>query len=979
MKKLLQGIIILMLCLVPLFVAEAEIDASWHEVSAGSAHFLYSDSLLMTSPNQLDGDLAKISAALSTVAYSEGSVTSALSQMGCESSHIMTDYSTYSMADPHHVAYAIGHKVSGEYNIYFVAVRGTHTAYEWESNSVFTSDNGYHRGFYEAETSVMNALNSEMNKYGRSNCIFLITGHSRGAAVANIMAGLLTANGAGRVFGYTFACPNVYYGSAPSYGNIYNFNFENDFVPRVPPASWGFSRYGIDKSKNAQNIVSDVYTKSEINDIVDAFTVASMGTLHQQLIFTMFSWGMAGGKSADFETFLSTIVDDASVYKSIFFKGAGIITDSLINNFLSMLDFWDNHSQEMLAITTTQAWENYRKADENKDFFALFDDFAGEKVTSYEQLETLIPLIRKSYVATGNIGSITSTLNLFFDFGYNMVPKLKSEFKKIGNAHAIGNYLIWMNKTYYGYEGYKGEKNLTGTLDIGVKTISPKCFSGATGTFVLKLDNVQAFGNDAFSNCEGLAELDISDPSKFFSPNAFKNFIGLQELKIAADHKYVFSETFTGCTSLKKITYTAGESGIMADRKSDSKPPEYDARKSLETIEFEEGVVHITTYIGGTANYSSDESNYMTALTSIVLPSTLESIGDYAFRCCTNLSEFALPENLVSIGVYAFSQCIGPEELNVPDSMTTIGQSAFYNCDGITRLNILNSNVTIAAYAFSDCDGITELVIPDTVVSIGWQAFSNCKGLQSIKVRADHGYIFNETFTGCMSLKKITYTAGESGIMADRKSDSKPPEYDARKSLETIEFEEGVVHITTYIGGTANYSSDESNYMTALTSIVLPSTLESIGACAFRYCSNLSQVSLPSGLKSIGNYAIPNATIIRCYHYIYADSWAQKNNYTINYLGTDSTMVLPAALTDVEEEAFYGNSVQVVIVNNGAQQIGPRAFAYCKDLNVIVLPDSITLIADDAFAGCGKIVIVCGQDSYAAQYAAEHHLRTYSE
>ena len=88
-----------------------------------------------------------------------------------------------------------------------------------------------------------------------SRRIVWLMGHSRGAAVANIVAGELTTNygnlvSAGRVFAYTFACPAVSKSEevrSSGCENIFNFNSHDDLVPTVPLTNWGYVRYGVDQ------------------------------------------------------------------------------------------------------------------------------------------------------------------------------------------------------------------------------------------------------------------------------------------------------------------------------------------------------------------------------------------------------------------------------------------------------------------------------------------------------------------------------------------------------------------------------------------------------------------------------------------------------------------------------------------------------------------------------------------------------------
>ena len=116
-----------------------------------------------------------------------------------------------------------------------------------------TSDNTVHKGFADAREYVYARLKEYMSRNGinKSNSILLLTGHSRGAATANLLAAYLIDENSlvspDRLFTYTFATPNV--AKIGKVGDKYNsiFNIVNpeDFVTKVLLSSWGFSRYGI--------------------------------------------------------------------------------------------------------------------------------------------------------------------------------------------------------------------------------------------------------------------------------------------------------------------------------------------------------------------------------------------------------------------------------------------------------------------------------------------------------------------------------------------------------------------------------------------------------------------------------------------------------------------------------------------------------------------------------------------------------------
>ena len=227
-----------------------------------STQFLYSDNMLLQDARTLSTDLAKASVGLAVAAYKMNSVTSAFSAMGYPSVNPEGYGRTETIYDNDYVAYTIATKeVTGtngqNYIVYCIPVKGTSKDAEWFSDfNLGTS--GDHKGFYLAEKEIIDSLisMSQSDGYDKEHRIIWTTGHSRGAAVANILAGELTENYSKwhvdalniakpeHIFGYTFACPNVSKRATSSYSNIYNYNNPGDIVPVVPLEEWGYYRYG---------------------------------------------------------------------------------------------------------------------------------------------------------------------------------------------------------------------------------------------------------------------------------------------------------------------------------------------------------------------------------------------------------------------------------------------------------------------------------------------------------------------------------------------------------------------------------------------------------------------------------------------------------------------------------------------------------------------------------------------------------------
>lgn len=118
-------------------------------------------------------------------------------------------------------------------------------------------------------------------------------------------------------------------------------------------------------------------------------------------------------------------------------------------------------------------------------------------------------------------------------------------------------------------------------------------------------------------------------------------------------------------------------------------------------------------------------------LTSVILPSTLEYVGSYAFYGCTGLVSVNFNNELQEIHEGAFQNCSSLTSVTIPDTVTAVGAKAFFGCSSLSNLT-LNANATIANQEFQDCTNLTNIVIPNGVTSIGNNAFRHCTNLTQI-------------------------------------------------------------------------------------------------------------------------------------------------------------------------------------------------------------------------------------------------------
>ena len=229
-----------------------------------SQGYSYDDAWFSASSSQYNSDLALFAAELSNVAYAgENAMRAQLNPLGFDEITYCHYGETNTKDNPKDiVAFTLARKQVGTQWIVAIVVRGTIGA-EWYSNFKVAHDNGsngfvlgdYHYGFNSAKQDLMQRLHTFLGtNFNYGNASFFITGHSRGAAVANLVAADLTGNWSSRgaqkskVFAYTFATPNVSKASGVmdfnKYSNIFNIVNSEDMVPVLPLKKWGFYKYG---------------------------------------------------------------------------------------------------------------------------------------------------------------------------------------------------------------------------------------------------------------------------------------------------------------------------------------------------------------------------------------------------------------------------------------------------------------------------------------------------------------------------------------------------------------------------------------------------------------------------------------------------------------------------------------------------------------------------------------------------------------
>ena len=287
-------------------------------------------------------------------------------------------------------------------------------------------------------------------------------------------------------------------------------------------------------------------------------------------------------------------------------------------------------------------------------------------------------------------------------------------------------------------------------------------------------------------------------------------------------------------------------------------------------------------------------------LNSIILPNKLQIIEKGLLSRCSSLTSIEIPASVKTIGDGAFSGCSSLTSIEIPASVKTIGGGAFSGCSSLTSIEIPASVKTIGSSAFSGCSSLTSIEIPASVETIEAAAFKGCsklatvtfeKGsqLKTIDGNQPSTYVYHGTFSNCTALTSIEIPASVETI--------KQCAFAECTSLTTVTFEKGS-QLKTIEGGTDCKDTSGAFYVcTSLTSIEIPASVKTIGDGAFSGCSKLATVTFEKGsqLKTISEGTFLNCTSL-------------------------TSIEIPASVETIETAAFSGcTSLKTVAFEKGSQ------------------------------------------------------------
>ena len=229
--------------------------------------------------------------------------------------------------------------------------------------------------------------------------------------------------------------------------------------------------------------------------------------------------------------------------------------------------------------------------------------------------------------------------------------------------------------------------------------------------------------------------------------NAFKGCSNLWRIQLPENIEVIKSGAFNNCSSLEIVKFTGSQ---------------------LRKIE---GCDTIPWTIGDHDNKKNEYNGaftYCRALRRILLPESLEVIGNCAFAFCSSLEYVDLEEKSqlkVIEGTFidgtkiatssikvagAFMYCSSLREFHIPDGLTQIGPAAFYKCESLNEVHI-SDNSCLESIGGGFYEPFNQKQYPG--------AFAFCTSLKTFTIPSNIKTIYNAAFYGCTSLSEIKVTS----------------------------------------------------------------------------------------------------------------------------------------------------------------------------------------------------------------------------
>ena len=506
-----------------------------------------------------------------------------------------------------------------------------------------------------------------------------------------------------------------------------------------------------------------------------------------------------------------------------------------------------------------------------------------------------------------------------------------------------GNESTSLDQTFFGNSSLTSVENIPTTLASMNQTFRD-CKNLATVTFDEQRNSMISSMLGTFFGCTALKHIDLPNVGSLMNVNVVTSTWNAEGS--------VYTGVFEGCTN-------------------------------LETVKMKDcGVIGASTFkdcpkfVG---SYEVDEEGNRTGKTYFQIPESVMSIGEGAFYNCSALKEVRFPSGIEVIPLRSFHNCTALTTVDIPDFVSKIDTSAFENCTSLMNLTLGSGLITIedrafygarslgdfefqtgietiGEYAFYGASKLTKLDLPAGLISVGNYAFAGCSGVETLTAQEGLEEIGDFAFSGFVKVKvfNVPSTVTKFGLGVFDGWDSLQEIVIAGGNLDYA-FKDGLLYNSTYTKLLYVPTSRTGEFIvpetvlelgerlfagSQITSIVLPDTITTIPAEAFRDCRQLKSVQMPANLTSIGYAAFYGCTSLET---IFIPKSVQNNTVkTLTQRDRGDGVIMDCGY-------YYSENVE---------GIGAYAFAFCTSLTNIIFEEGGVgrmTIGNYAFFGCENL------------------------
>ena len=511
--------------------------------------------------------------------------------------------------------------------------------------------------------------------------------------------------------------------------------------------------------------------------------------------------------------------------------------------------------------------------------------------------------------------------------------------QSVGDEIAIsyGNYYLKFSITnnspaecyVSGFSGEPVNVTIPSTVTISgkeysVTSIGNSAFSGCSSLTSIEIPNsVTYIENWAFKYCSSLTSIEIPNSVTSIESYVFNNCSSLTSIEIPNTITSIGYDNFSGCSSITRIIVESGNT--FYDSRNDCNA--IIKTNSNELIVGCQNTI-IPSSVTSIGNYAFSGQS---SLTYIEIPNTITSIGYYAFNGCKSLTSIKIPNSITSIKGSAFSGCSSLTSLEIPNSVISIGSSAFSGCSSLTSIEIPNSVTYIESYVFNNCSSLKSIEIPNSVTSIGGRAFKDCSSLTSIEIPNSVTSIGDYAFDNCSSLTSIEIPNSVISIGISAFSSS--------SNLASIIVESGNIFYDSRNDCNAIIETISNKLIVGCQNTIIPNSVTSIGGGAFENCSSLTSIKIPNSITSIKGSAFYNCSSLTSIEFE-DDSQLVSIEYSAFGFSPLTSIEIPNTVTSIGDYVFqYSKLTKIYCHAESVPDTKSNAFRYSPSKMVIYVPE----------------------------------------